>query len=183
MWQCSISRSMGFSTRPVCTSTATSMSTPLGSTIQMSCRLIKTTSRMIVMTLSARHARHCLTLGSNRQRSAPFTVRSEGIHLWASLRCPIGEQLNQRKGIIMATAHKTETVTIAGKEFKTRYWYMDCAKDLSGTERHRLYYAQFCTPAVLHVVAQNFNKAQWAIMAKAYNEGDLYCRDSEGGNS
>uniref|UniRef100_A0AAU6W416 Uncharacterized protein n=1 Tax=Pseudomonas phage Ghuch01 TaxID=3138535 RepID=A0AAU6W416_9CAUD len=78
----------------------------------------------------------------------------------------------------MATQHKTETVTIAGKEFKTRYWYMDCAKDLSGTERHRLYYSQFCTPAVLHVVAQNFTKAQWATMAKAYNEGDLYLNDS-----
>uniref|UniRef100_A0AAU6W0L6 Uncharacterized protein n=1 Tax=Pseudomonas phage Ghual01 TaxID=3138534 RepID=A0AAU6W0L6_9CAUD len=78
----------------------------------------------------------------------------------------------------MATQHKVETVNIAGKEFKTRYWVMDAAKDLSGESKHRIYYGQFLTPAVLHVVAQNFNKAQWATMAKAYNEGDLYLNDS-----
>ncbi|QNJ57487.1 hypothetical protein [Pseudomonas phage PlaquesPlease] len=73
--------------------------------------------------------------------------------------------------------HKTETVTINGKEFKTRHWYMDCAKDLTGAERHRIYYAQFVTPSVLEAVKRNFGPSQWAMMAKSYADGDKYLND------
>lgn len=75
----------------------------------------------------------------------------------------------------MHTQHTTETVTIKGEEFKTRHWYVDCAKELSGGERHRIYWGQFCTEAVKRVVSQHFNKAEWAAMAQAWNSGvDIY---------
>lgn len=72
------------------------------------------------------------------------------------------------------TRRKTETCSINGVEYKTHYWYMDCAKDLTGAERHRIYMRQFCTPRVMAVVSKGFNKAQWAEMAKAYNDGDIH---------
>ena len=75
----------------------------------------------------------------------------------------------------MPVQHKVETVQINGVELKTRFWYMDCAKDLTGAERHRTYYGQFCTPAIKRVVASHFNKAEWALMARAWNSGeDVY---------
>lgn len=74
--------------------------------------------------------------------------------------------------------HTTETTTINGKEFLTRHWYMNCAKDVSGAERHRKYYAQFVTPSVLAAVKGHFGKTQWALMAKAYAEGDSYLNES-----
>lgn len=76
------------------------------------------------------------------------------------------------------TQHKVETTTINGKEYKTRYWYMDCAKDMTGADRHRMYYRQFVTPAVLARVASHFGKGQWALMATAYAEGDHYLNES-----
>jgi hypothetical protein len=72
---------------------------------------------------------------------------------------------------------KTETCELNGKTFKTHYWYMDCAKELTGSERHRMYYAQFCTPAVIASVRASFSAEQWAEMIKSYQNGDLYLND------
>lgn len=74
----------------------------------------------------------------------------------------------------MATQRKTETCIINGVEMKTHHWYMDCAKDLTGAERHKIYMRQFCTPAVVFHVQRMFSKAKWEAIQKAYNEGDVH---------
>lgn len=75
------------------------------------------------------------------------------------------------------TQRKTETFDYKGTELKTRYWYMDCAKDMDGYDRHCMYYAQFCTPQVIAVVRASFTAKQWAEMIKSYKGGDKYLND------
>lgn len=77
----------------------------------------------------------------------------------------------------LPTQRKTETFDFKGTELKTRYWYMDCAKDIESNLRHRMYYSQFCTPSVIAAVRSSFNAKQWAEMIKSYNAGDKYLND------
>jgi hypothetical protein len=67
---------------------------------------------------------------------------------------------------------KTETCVLNGVEYKTHYWYMDCAKDLSGMERHRIYYGQFCTDRVKSLVRSGFTAREWLLMEHALKNGD-----------
>lgn len=75
------------------------------------------------------------------------------------------------------TQRKTETCTLNGVEYKTHYWYMNCAKDMDGYDRHCMYYSQFCTPAVIAAVRASFSAQQWAEMIKSYKGGDKYLND------
>lgn len=72
---------------------------------------------------------------------------------------------------MFVTPLKTETVNINGVDYLTRHWYMDCAKELTGVERHNKFYAQFVTPAVRTRVRRAFDLE---TLAKAYNEGDTH---------
>lgn len=62
---------------------------------------------------------------------------------------------------------KTETTLVNGKELLTNHWLMDCAKELTGMQRHRMYYGQFCTPDVMRYVQGQFTDAQWLKMSKS----------------
>lgn len=75
------------------------------------------------------------------------------------------------------TQRKTETFDYKGTELKTRHWYMDCAKDIDSSLRHRMYYGQFCTPQVIASVRASFSAEQWAEMIKSYQAGDHYLND------
>lgn len=70
------------------------------------------------------------------------------------------------------TQRKTETCVLDGKTFKTHYWHMDCAKDMSGMERHRIYFGQFCTDRVKALVRSGFTNSEWAAMAEEFKSGD-----------
>lgn len=61
--------------------------------------------------------------------------------------------------------HDTETTTINGKEYFTRYWYMNndvhnVRNDGEATRRHLVFYAQF-GEVVKGYVKQCFSKKEW----------------------
>lgn len=62
--------------------------------------------------------------------------------------------------------HDTETTIINGEAFLTRYWYMDCAKHLTGYERHVIFYGQFADK-VAPFVKSAFSEAEWQMIVDA----------------
>lgn len=79
------------------------------------------------------------------------------------------------------TQRKTETCEINGKTFQTHHWYMNCAKELTGMERHRAYYGQFVTPGVKAMVSGSFTKRQWEQLAKGLASGDEHLNNEATG--
>lgn len=68
--------------------------------------------------------------------------------------------------------HETETVKIGAHEYLTRFWLMDCAKDLTGQERHDRFYGQFA-PFVWRFVEVSFSKREWAALEAAADQVHL----------